>query len=73
MSLITQQEYMLMQEKNKQLVNVIEYIEIIASHEQQNLTHDVAISDYYWKAMEPLKLELTGLQARIKRFEALGK
>ena len=73
MSLITQQEYKLMQEKNKQLVNVIEYIELIASHEQQNLTHDVAISEYYRKAMEPLKLELTGLQGRIRRYELIGK
>jgi hypothetical protein len=73
MSLITPQEYHIMQEKNKQLVNVIEYIDIVAKNEQKNLTHDIGISDYYKKALEPLLNEQAGLQARIKRYEAIGK
>jgi len=73
MSLITPHEYHIMQEKNKQLVNVIEYIQLIAKNEQKNLTHDIGISDYYKKALHPLLVEQAGLQARIKRYEIIGK
>jgi hypothetical protein len=73
MGLITPQEYHIMQEKHKQLVNVIEYIDLVAKHEQKILTHDIGISDYYKKALVPLLNEQAGLQARIKRYEIIGK
>lgn len=73
MSLITKQEYQLMIEKNKLLTKVIDYIDVVSQHEQKLFTHDAFISEYYKKAVQPLLTEQAGLQARIARYEIIGK